>query len=219
MSDAARGQAAYGPEDFVRDTGVSRETRDRLAAYADLLARWNRAVNLVGRSTLSDAWRRHLLDSAQLMPLLPAAPAGRPRRVADLGSGAGFPGLVLAILGAGDVHLVESDARKAAFLREAARVTGADVRFHVKRAETLPAVEADVVTARAFAPLADLLGYAAPLMRPGGIGLFPKGRGVEGELTLARKAWNMAVQRVPSRTDPSATILRIEALVRKNAKG
>jgi 16S rRNA (guanine527-N7)-methyltransferase len=219
MSDAARGQAAYGPEDFVRDTGVSRETRDRLAAYADLLARWNRAVNLVGRSTLSDAWRRHLLDSAQLMPLLPAAPAGRPRRVADLGSGAGFPGLVLAILGAGDVHLVESDARKAAFLREAARVTGADVRFHVKRAETLPALEADVVTARAFAPLADLLGYAAPLMRPGGIGLFPKGRGVEGELTLARKAWNMAVQRVPSRTDPSATILRIEALVRKNAKG
>jgi 16S rRNA (guanine527-N7)-methyltransferase len=219
MSDAARGQAAYGPEDFVRDTGVSRETRDRLAAYADLLARWNRAVNLVGRSTLSDAWRRHLLDSAQLMPLLPAAPAGRPRRVADLGSGAGFPGLVLAILGAGDVHLVESDARKAAFLREAARVTGADVRFHVKRAETLPAVEADVVTARAFAPLADLLGYAAPLMRPGGIGLFPKGRGVEGELTLARKAWNMAVERVPSRTDPSATILRIEALVRKNAKG
>jgi 16S rRNA (guanine527-N7)-methyltransferase len=219
MSDAARGQAAYGPEDFVRDTGVSRETRDRLAAYADLLARWNRAVNLVGRSTLSDAWRRHLLDSAQLMPLLPAAPAGRPRRVADLGSGAGFPGLVLAILGAGDVHLVESDARKAAFLREAARVTGADVRFHVKRAETLPALEADVVTARAFAPLADLLGYAAPLMRPGGIGLFPKGRGVEGELTLARKAWNMAVERVPSRTDPSATILRIEALVRKNAKG
>ena len=211
--------AGYDAEAFQRDTAVSRETLDRLRAYADLLVKWNRAVNLVGRGTVGDLWRRHMLDSAQLAELLPPAPADRPRRVVDLGSGAGFPGLVLAILGAGEVHLVEADARKAAFLREAARATATDVRFHVKRAESLPALEADVVTARAFAPLADLLGYAAPLMRRGGIGLFPKGKGVEGELTVARKAWNMTVDRIPSRTDTAATILRVEALVRKNAKG
>jgi 16S rRNA (guanine527-N7)-methyltransferase len=184
-----------------------------------LLQKWNKAVNLVGRGTVGDLWRRHMLDSAQLVDLLPPAPVGRPRRVVDLGSGAGFPGLVLAVLGAGEVHLVEADARKAAFLREAARVIAADVAFHVKRAESLPALDADVVTARAFAPLVDLLGYAAPLMRPDGVGLFPKGKGVEGELTVARKAWNMTVERAPSRTDAAATILRVEALVRKNAKG
>ncbi len=215
----ATGRASYGASAFQRETGVSRETLARLGTYADLLQKWNRAVNLVGRGTVADLWRRHMLDSAQLMELLPPAPADRPRRVVDLGSGAGFPGLVLAVMGAGEVHLVEADGRKAAFLREAARATGVDVAFHVKRAETLPTLEADVVTARAFAPLAELLGYAAPLLRPGGVGLFPKGKGVEGELTVARKAWNMTVERVPSRTDTAATILRVEALVRKNAKG
>jgi 16S rRNA (guanine527-N7)-methyltransferase len=219
MSEAEAARAPYGASAFQRDTGVSRETLDRLGAYADLLRKWNKAVNLVGRGTVGDLWRRHMLDSAQLVDLLPPAPADRPRRVVDLGSGAGFPGLVLAVLGAGEVHLVEADGRKAAFLREAARGIGANVAFHVKRAESLPALEADVVTARAFAPLAELLGYAAPLLRPDGVGLFPKGKGVEGELTVARKAWNMTVQRVPSRTDPSATILRVEALVRKNANG
>jgi 16S rRNA (guanine527-N7)-methyltransferase len=219
MRSDAPAPAGYDAEAFQRDTAVSRETLDRLRAYAGLLVKWNRAVNLVGRGTVGDLWRRHMLDSAQLAELLPPAPADRPRRVVDLGSGAGFPGLVLAILGAGELHLVEADARKAAFLREAARATATDVRFHVKRAETLPALEADVVTARAFAPLADLLGYAAPLIGPGGIGLFPKGRGVEGELTVARKAWNMTVERISSRTDTAATILKVEALVRKNAKG
>jgi 16S rRNA (guanine527-N7)-methyltransferase len=218
MSEATAGRGDDAAA-FQRETGVSRETLDRLAAYANLLQKWNPAVNLVGRSTLADLWRRHMLDSAQLMALLPPAPADRSRRVVDLGSGAGFPGLVLAVMGAGEVHLVEADGRKAAFLREAARTTGVEVTFHVKRAESLSALDADVVTARAFAPLADLLGYAAPLLRPDGVGLFPKGKGVEGELTLARKAWNMTVHRVPSRTDPSATILRVEALVRKNAKG
>ncbi|MBK1671049.1 16S rRNA (guanine(527)-N(7))-methyltransferase RsmG [Rhodovibrio sodomensis] len=219
MSGPASDPAGYDASAFRRDTAVSRETLARLSAYADLLCKWNKAVNLVGRGTLADLWRRHFLDSAQLADLLPAPPADRPRRVVDLGSGGGFPGLVLAILGAGEVHLVEADGRKAAFLREGARVTGTDVRFHVKRAETLPPLDADVVTARAFAPLADLLGHAAPLLRRDGVGLFPKGKGVEGELTVARKAWNMTVDRIPSRTDTAATILRVEALVRKNAKG
>ncbi|MBK1696890.1 16S rRNA (guanine(527)-N(7))-methyltransferase RsmG [Rhodovibrio salinarum] len=218
MSGGQR-QPTYTAEDFQQDTGVSRETLARLTSYANLLTKWNKAVNLVSRSTVPDLWWRHMLDSAQLAELLPEAPQSRYRRVVDLGSGAGFPGLVLAIMGVGEVHLVESDARKAAFLREAARATGTEVAFHVKRAETLEPLDADVVTARAFAPLVELLNYAEPLMRPGAIGLFPKGKGVESELTVARKAWNMAVDPVPSRTDPAASILRIEALVRKDANG
>lgn len=219
MTAAEGGRTPFDAAAFQRAMGVSRETLDRLGAFADILEKWNKAINLVGRGTVADLWRRHMLDSAQLFDLLPPAPADRPRRLVDLGSGAGFPGLVLAVLGAGEVHLVEADARKAAFLREAARVAGAEVAFHVKRAETLPTLDADVVTARAFAPLTDLLGTAAPLMRSDAVGLFPKGKGVEGELTVARKAWNMTVERVPSRTDTAATILRVEALVRKNAKG
>jgi 16S rRNA (guanine527-N7)-methyltransferase len=219
MTVAHSGRAPLDATAFQRAAGVSRETLDRLGAYAELLEKWNKAVNLVGRGTVADLWRRHMLDSAQLFDLLPPVPADRPRRLVDLGSGAGFPGLVLAVLGAGEVHLVEADARKAAFLREAARVTGTRVVFHVKRADSLPPLDADVVTARAFAPLTDLLGTAAPLMRAEGVGVFPKGKGVDGELTVARKAWNMTVERVPSRTDTAATILRVEALVRKNAKG
>jgi 16S rRNA (guanine527-N7)-methyltransferase len=203
---------AYGPEEFQRDTGVSRETLARLAAYAALLEKWSRAVNLVGRATLPELWRRHMLDSAQLAELLPPAPADRPRRIADLGSGAGFPGLVLAILDAGEVHLVESDARKAAFLREAARAADARPVLHVKRIEALAPLGADVVTARALAPLPALLGYAARHLAPGGVALFPKGRDAERELTDARKAWNMTVESVPSRSDHAGTLLRIEGL-------
>lgn len=210
--------AAYGRDDFQRDTGVSRETLDRLQAYADLLAKWSKAVNLVGRSTLGEVWRRHMLDSAQLIEHLLPAPAGRPRRIADLGSGAGFPGLVLAVLGAGEVHLIESDARKAAFLREAARVADADVVLHVKRLESLPPLAADVVTARALAPLDKLLGYAAPHLASGGVALFLKGQGVDGELTAAEKAWIMTVERLGSRSDPAATLLKVEAIERRNAK-
>ena len=139
----------YGAADFRRDTDVPRETAERLAAYADLLVRWQRRINLVGPATLADLWRRHMLDSAQFLDHAP----GRGGTWVDLGSGAGFPGLVLAILGAGDVHLVESDGRKCAFLAEAARVTATPVRIHRVRAEALAGVAADVVVSRAFAPL------------------------------------------------------------------
>lgn len=207
----------YGPEAFQRDIAVSRETVARLQTYADLLTKWSRAVNLVGRRTLPDLWRRHMLDSAQLIDVLPPAPDDRPRRLIDLGSGAGFPGLVLAILGAGEVHLVESDARKAAFLREVARATETDVQIHVTRIESLPPLAADVVTARALAPLEKLLGYAAPLLAEQGVGLFLKGQGVEGELTAAQKAWNMSLQRLASRSDPTGVILKVEDISRGNA--
>jgi 16S rRNA (guanine527-N7)-methyltransferase len=218
MSGAKPTAVEYGPDAFAAETGVSHETRARLEAYAELLRKWNRAVNLVGRATLPAVWHRHMLDSAQLLPLLPAAPPERPRRVVDLGSGAGFPGLVLAILGAGDVHLVESDGRKAAFLREAARVSETPVTVHACRIEALPALAADVVTARALAPLDQLLAYAAPVLQPDGVALLPKGREAARELTVARKAWNMTVDRYPSCSDRQATVLRIEGLGRKNAK-
>ena len=167
--------AAYGPADFARDFHVSRETLAALEAYAALLEKWNRKINLVGRETLADLWRRHFLDSAQLLPLLPERPPGRDLVIADIGSGAGFPGLVLAILGAGEVHLIESDQKKCAFLLEAARAAGADVAIHAQRIEEIAGLEADVITARALAPLEKLLAYARPLLRPGGCALFLRG--------------------------------------------
>lgn len=190
----------------------------RLEAYAALLDRWTRAINLVSQASLRDLWRRHMLDSAQLLPLLPATPANRWRVIVDLGSGGGFPGLVLAILGAGEVHLVESDRRKAVFLREVARETGSDVRVHDRRIEDMPPVAADVVTARACAPLRKLLEYAreipgpVPETRP--CCLFLKGKRVDQELTEARKQWTIEVESFPSRSDPSGTILRIGLLDR-----
>ena len=210
-------KSSYTAADFQADVSVSRETLERLETYAALLEKWNRAINLVGRTTLPDVWRRHMLDSAQIVELLPPAPDGRPRRIVDLGSGAGFPGLVLAILGAGEVHLIESDQRKAAFLREVARHTSAPAKIHACRIEDAPEIAADVVTARALAPLTDLLGYANRFLTSGGVAVFPKGRGVEEELTAARKAWSMQVNTLPSRSDPGGTLLLIEVSGRETA--
>ncbi len=189
-------------------TGVSRETLDRLASHLDLLRRWQKRINLVGTATLCDPWRRHMLDSAQLAPLVPAG-----ARLADLGSGAGFPGLVLAILRGGPVHLIESDARKAAFLREAVRITGAPVEVHNARAEQLD-LKADIVTARACAPLDRLLGLALPLLASGGLCLFLKGARVEEEVSEARAAWKMALRRHRSRSAPDGVVLEVSGLSR-----
>jgi 16S rRNA (guanine527-N7)-methyltransferase len=191
---------------------------DRLARFEELLRKWNRAINLVARGSLADPWRRHMLDSAQLLPLLPESPVGRPRVIVDLGSGAGFPGLVLAILGAGEVHLVEADGKKAEFLREAARVTETPVTLHHDRIERVRPFPADVVTGRACAALPRLLEYAAPFVRPGsagqagGVCLFHKGRDFEWELTQAREKWNMRIELSPSCTDSTARILRLVLL-------
>ncbi len=211
-------QPPLSPAAFRAAADVSRETLDRLERYAALLEKWNRAINLVARGSLADLWRRHMLDSAQLWPLLP--PQGRPRRILDLGSGAGFPGLVLAIMAASDgdleVHLVEVDRKKAAFLREAARIAEASVILHVQRIESLAPFPVDAVTARACAPLPRLLDYAAPFLRktqPGAlppVGLFLKGREVDRELTEAREKWKIEAELLPSRTDVTARILRIQ---------
>lgn len=200
--------------------GVSRETLARFERYAALLDKWNRKINLVARGALSDPWRRHFLDSAQLLPLLPPAPEGRPRVLVDLGSGAGFPGLVLGALGAGEVHLVEADQKKAAFLREAARETGTEFTLHATRIENMTPFPADVVTARALAPLPKLLSLAERFLwrtqaGPPPMALFLKGRQVEQELTDAAQTWHMQTEAFPSRTDPAGRIVRLSRLARK----
>lgn len=196
------------PAAFVDRLHVSRETLDRLTAYAELLRRWQARINLVSPTTLDQLWERHFLDSAQLYPLLPSG------RVADLGSGAGFPGLALAVMGAPDVHLVESDSRKCAFLREAARVCGVAVTIHNRRIEQVAPLGAATVTARALAPVATLLDWAQPHLSPGGVCLFLKGRNVDDELAEAASAWTMRIERFPSLTDPAASILRLSEISR-----
>jgi 16S rRNA (guanine527-N7)-methyltransferase len=187
---------------------------ERLEAYAALLLRWNRTINLIGRADEAYLWRRHVADSLQLMPLLAPALSERPEFAVDLGSGGGLPGLVLAIATDIPFHLVESDARKAAFLREAARAVAAPVAVHTARVESVRLPPTPVITARALAPLAQLLAWAHPLLRLDGRCLFPKGRNAESELTAARAQWNMRVERTPSLTDPAATILQISEIRR-----
>jgi 16S rRNA (guanine527-N7)-methyltransferase len=193
---------------FARIADVSRETRDRLTRYASLLEKWSGRINLVGRATLPDLWRRHMLDSAQLYPLIPESA----RNLVDLGSGAGFPGLVLAIMGVPDVHLIESNARKCAFLREVARATGTKVSIHNVRIEVGIGIKADVVTARALAPLPLLLDYAKPYLTQTSVCLFLKGSGVDEELTKIRDVWNIRERIYPSITDPEGVVLCVEAL-------
>jgi 16S rRNA (guanine527-N7)-methyltransferase len=199
------GRMGYGPEDFAAATGVSRETIERLSVYAALLVKWQPRINLVSASTLDDIWRRHMLDSAQLFPLLPEGAMS----IIDLGSGAGFPGLVLAILGIPEVHLIESDQRKCVFLAEAARAAGVKPIIHNKRIEQLEGINTGAVTARACAPLDQLLTYAQRFLWHDGKALFLKGAAVEEELAAARKNWQMEVERFPSTSDPKGCILRI----------
>jgi 16S rRNA (guanine527-N7)-methyltransferase len=219
MSSGSRGRARaqpepcppLGPEEFAERVGVSRQTLARLAAYLDLLQRWSQRLNLVGCATLADPWRRHILDSAQLLPFVPE----RAKSLVDLGSGAGFPGLVLAILGVPGVALIEADARKCAFLREAARITGTEVAIHPRRIETMPAHAVDVVTARGLAPLERLLALAEPFLGPGTVCLFPKGERFAQELAAARKAWDMEASLHASLSDPRGVVLRLSGIARK----
>jgi 16S rRNA (guanine527-N7)-methyltransferase len=202
-----------GRERFLREmrelgVDVSRETRDQLEALVNTLGRWQKAINLVSRSTLEDVWTRHVLDSAQLKPLIPEDA----RSVTDLGSGGGFPGLVVAALRPDlEVTLIESDARKAAFLGEAARRMGLpkQPKIVVGRVEAVAPAPADVVTARAVAPLGQLLAWADRHRTDTAICLFHKGKGWQAELTEAMKDWDIAHQAFNSVTDLDAVILRI----------
>ena len=210
--------APLGVEGFHEATRVSRETLERLKLYAELLVKWNGTINLVSDKSLEDLWRRHMLDSAQLFDLLPPEPPDRARTLVDLGSGAGFPGMVMSILGAGEVHLIESDQRKIQFLREVARNVEADAHIHGVRIENLRSIQADVVTARGLASVDELIGYAAAFLRPDGYALFLKGRRVQEELTEAEKQWKIKATRIPSRSDPSGTILQV-AIVESDSAG
>ena len=203
--------APLGPEGFAEIIAVSRETLSRLEAYAALLIRWSARINLVGRDTLIDLWRRHMLDSAQLRPLVPDSA----RDLIDLGSGAGFPGLVLAILGVPRVELVEADSRRSAFLREAARITETDVVIRTCRIQAVPPHPVDVVTARACAPLDRLLDLARPFLAAETLCLFPKGERFEQELTTARKRWTMTVSVEQSLSDRRGVILRLQQVARE----
>ena len=203
------------PEGFADLTDVSRETLEHLRSYAQLLRKWQKSINLVASDSLDDLWRRHILDSAQLFPLLPT----ETRKLVDLGSGAGFPGLVLAIMGVPEVHLIESDIKKTVFLAEVARTaglqTGTNPTIHRQRIEKMAGWSTDVVTARACAPLDRLLILAERFIGPNTICLFLKGERIEDELTLARKQWRMVIERLPSASDPSGTILRLGQIRRE----
>lgn len=191
-------------------SNVSRETAGRLELLAGLALAWNRTINLVSRGDAAHIRERHIADSLQLLPILPA---GFDRAI-DLGSGGGFPGLVLAIATGRPFDLIESDQRKAAFLREAARLTEAPVQVHAVRIEAAHLRPAPLVTARALAPLSTLLAWAAPLLAHGGVCVFPKGRSLDEELTQARTQWHMRVEQWPSALDPSARILRLSEIMR-----
>ena len=204
----------FGPAAFQAATGVSRETLDRLCLYADVLASWQKKINLVASGSMPDLWRRHMLDSAQLIPLaMEFAASGV---WVDLGSGAGFPGLVAAVcLPTGwTVHLIESDQRKAAFLREAIRITGATAIVHAVRIEKLDFFPANIVSARALAPLADLLPFAERFWGDGTMGLFLKGRRLDDELAAVSDSWSLTYDVLSSRSDSSGRILRARTLSR-----
>ena len=202
-------EAAFGAEEFAAATGVSRETLVRLQRYADLLLDWNARHNLVAKSTLPDLWHRHLRDSAQLAPMIPETA----QTLADLGSGAGFPGLLLAAMRpALKVTLHEATTKKCAFLQAAADRMGLKVEICNARLEDLPPQAFDVVTARALAPLPLLLEYTHRFTGPNTVCLFLKGQNVGLELTEASKYWNMKGSQVPSQTDSSAAIVTVREL-------
>ena len=203
-----------GRRAVVAEHNVSRETLLKLDILVAELGRWQTIKNLVGPGTLSEVWTRHIADSLQLLAIEPQA-----RRWVDLGSGAGFPGLVLATALAeragAHVHLVESNARKCAFLRHVARLAGAPATIHEARVEAVVsgfAGAVEIVTARAVAPLARLVAWSEPLLKTGTLGLFPKGREVQSELTEAGKSWRLDAELIPSRTDSEARIVRIRSL-------
>ncbi|MCF3946348.1 16S rRNA (guanine(527)-N(7))-methyltransferase RsmG [Acidiphilium sp. AL] len=192
---------------------VSRETKEPLRYYSISIKKWTERINLIARKDANDEaiWQRHILDSLQLLPLIPSDVDC----AADLGSGAGLPGLVLAIERP-DIHvtLIEADRRKAAFLQTMVAELGLNAAVIAERIEKATVAPVKLVTARALAPLPALLEYAHPLLAEGGVCLFPKGRGMETELTAAVLQWHMRVERFPSQTDADATILRISELRR-----
>lgn len=202
-------------EAFVAAVDVSRETLARLDEYAALLTKWNPSINLVSKSTLPFLWRRHFLDSAQVMSLARETA----RTWVDLGTGGGFPGMIVAILAADrrpDLHVscVESDTRKATFLRTVARACGIQVDVISRRIEEIEPMSADILSARALAPLTVLLDYADRHLSPSGEAVFLKGASFEKEIAEALETWAFELDTYPSETDPDATLLKLKEIRR-----
>lgn len=198
------------------DFGVSRETSEALVCYAELLVKWTKSINLVSKKSLDDLWTRHILDSVQVYSCSDISGQGR---WVDLGSGGGLPGAVVAILAKEkspelQVTCVESDQRKAAFLRTVSRETGIGFKVVDERIENLTAFEADIVSARALAPLTTLLGFASLHMKKGGCAIFPKGTRYKIELEEAKKDWRFSYNAIPSITDSSSVLLKIQDVTR-----
>ena len=212
MSWPATDEDGFGSEDVVRLTGVSRETFHKISAYLELLDRWRERINLIGPGEGRYLWRRHVLDSLQLLQYISA----EDKSVADLGSGAGFPGLILACALADKagaaVTLVEKSPRKSEFLRAVGKELGLPVAVLTIRLEDAPGVLFDVVTARALAPLPKLLGFAAAWLKPSGKALLMKGRDTEAELAEAREAWTFDLSTLDSQSSPEGRVLRVSSL-------
>ncbi len=209
MAAASPVQGDADRERFRSLIAVSRETEERLSTYIQILRRWQTITNLISKQTLDDVWARHVADSAQLVDLNPQA-----ARWVDIGSGAGFPGLVIAIrlIGVKDamVHCIESDRRKCAFLREVVRATGAPAQIHAQRAETVRTGDTQgvqAVTARAFAPLASTLRLAGPWLAQGATGLFQRGKSARKELESLPSVQDYSVKLSPSVVDCESTII------------
>ena len=198
-----------GPEVFLEHVSVSRETIEKLETYANLLVRWQSKINLISTNSLQQAWHRHFLDSAQIYSMSPKKAAS----AVDVGAGAGFPGLILSIMGMKNVQLVEQNKKKCAFLYEVIRETEATATVHSCKIQNLPVKDYDIVLARAFMPLDGLLKAVSPFFGKDTLGIFPKGSKVNQELTAASKNWKMKTAIKQSITSPDGKIVLVKDLV------
>lgn len=217
-SDKPEGSPIWTADDFADETNVPRGTLLDFMGWQTSLIKWNKRINLVAPKEIGLFWHRHAFDCYQLNQYLPK----KWDRLVDLGSGGGFPGLSLGIFakhrGSGEVHLVESVGKKASFLKTVARELGLPVTVHIERVEALAPLEADIITARAFAPLPKLFAYAAPHLKPGAMLVLPKGEAADNEIKAAEQDWSFEVEAFKSATDPSASILRITELRAKDGR-
>ncbi len=198
------------PDEFKKSTDVSRETLEKLKIYSEMLKKWQKSINLVSSSTLEDMWRRHFYDSAQLMDYI--KPGDSDLSILDFGSGAGFPGLVLSVLGAGKVHLVESVGKKCSFMKQVIQNTGCDAVVHNERIENLTPFPVDLITSRACADLDKLLGFSHRFIGPKTRCLFLKGEKADAEILDASKKWGFKVKKYTSKSEESGMILSLSEI-------
>lgn len=204
------------PQQWIQtNCRVSDTTMEKLAEYHALLLKWNPKINLVAKSTLDTAWSRHIQDSAQIWPVASKGALNW----ADIGSGAGFPGMVCAVIAAEispntKFHMIESDNRKCSFLRTVARTLEIDINIVSQRIESVTGIQADVVSARALASVEQLLNYSAPILKPKGTCLFLKGQGCVSETEHAKESWSFAAHQTKSVTSDDGTILKLTEVSR-----